>query len=160
MVLSNEIRFWSKGEAVPMHLSLLFKAWWLITCVACITGALWAKRGECSIVHKRSAKCEMRGGEKWSAGYQSSVLAIPTFTTWTLHSKWSLMTRCSGLFVWNKITVTHSCSFDDAFRDTFHLFPNFPEIKKKKQKKCLNLLLKRKDILGLLPSRLGKSLIY
>ena len=49
--------------------------------------------------------------------------------------QWSLMTRCSGLFVWNKITVTHSCSFDDAFRDTFHLFPNFPEIKKKKTTK-------------------------
>ena len=67
------------------------------------------------------------------------------------------MTRCSGLFVWNKITVTHSCSFDSAVRDAFHLFPNVPEIKKKQQKKCLNLLLKRKDILGLLPSRLGKS---
>ena len=31
---------------------------------------------------------------------------------------------------------------------------------KEKQKKCqLNLLLKRKDVLGLLPTRFGKSLI-
>ena len=69
------------------------------------------------------------------------------------------MTRFPGLFVWNKITAMHSCSFDDAVREAFRLFPNVPEIKEK-QKKCLNLLLKRKDVLGLLPSRLGKSLIY
>ena len=69
------------------------------------------------------------------------------------------MTRCSGLFVWNKITAMHSRSFDDAVREAFRLFPNVPE-KKKKQKKCLDLLLKRKDVLGLLSSRLGKSLIY
>ena len=68
------------------------------------------------------------------------------------------MTRCSGMFVWDKITVTHSCSFDDAVREAFRLFPNVPEIKEK-QKKCLNLLFKRKDVLGLLPTRLGKSLI-
>ena len=68
------------------------------------------------------------------------------------------MTRCSGMFVWNKITVTHSCSFDDAVREAFRLFPNVPEIKEK-QKKCLNLLLKRKDDLGLLPTKLEKSLI-
>ena len=69
------------------------------------------------------------------------------------------MTCFPGLFVWNKITAMHSCSFDDAVREAFRLFPNVPEIKEK-QKKCLNLLLKRKDVLGLLPSRLGKSLIY
>ena len=49
-----------------------------------------------------------------------------------------------------------SCSFDDAFRESFHLVPNVSEIKKK-EKKYLNLLLKRKDILGLLPSGFGKS---
>ena len=69
------------------------------------------------------------------------------------------MTRFPGLFVWNKITAMHSCSFDDAVREAFRLFPNVPEIKEK-QKKCLNLLLKRKDVLGLLPSKKGKSLIY
>ena len=69
------------------------------------------------------------------------------------------MMRFPGLFVWNKITAMHSCSFDDAVREAFRLFPNVPEIKEK-QKKCLNLLLKRKDVLGLFPSRLGKSLIY
>ena len=69
------------------------------------------------------------------------------------------MTRRSGMFVWNKITVTHSCSFDNAVRKIFPLFPNVPEIKEK-QKKCLNLLLKRKDVLGLLPTRLEKSLTH
>ena len=53
----------------------------------------------------------------------------------------------------------HSCSFDDAVRQAFRLLPNVPEINEK-QKKCFNLLLKRKDVLGLLPTKLGKSLIY
>ena len=69
------------------------------------------------------------------------------------------LSQISGMFVWNKDTVTHSYSFDDAVRKAFRLFANVPEIKEK-QKKCLNLLLKRKDVLGLLPTRLGKSLIY
>ena len=41
-----------------------------------------------------------------------------------------------------------SC-FDDAVREAFRVFPNVPKIKEN-QKKCLNLLLKRKDVLGLL----------
>ena len=41
----------------------------------------------------------------------------------------------------------------------FRLFPNVPGIKEK-QKKCLNLLLKRKDVLGLLPTRLEESLTH
>ena len=49
-----------------------------------------------------------------------------------------------------------SCSFDDAVRESFHLVPNVSEIMEK-EKKYLNLLLKRKDILGLLPSGFGKS---
>ena len=48
-----------------------------------------------------------------------------------------LMTRCSGMFVWNKISLTHSCSFDDAVREAFCLFPSVPEIKEN-HKKCLN----------------------
>ena len=51
-----------------------------------------------------------------------------------------LMTRCSGMFAWNKITVPHSCSFDDAVREAFPLFSNVPEIKEN-QKNSLNLLL-------------------
>ena len=47
--------------------------------------------------------------------------------------------------------VTHSCSFDDAVRKAFRLLPTVPEIKEN-QKKCLNLLLKSKDVLGLLPT--------
>ena len=61
------------------------------------------------------------------------------------------MTRSCGMFVGNKIIVTHSCSFDDAVREAFRLFPNVPEIKEK-QKKYLNLLLKRNDVLGLPPT--------
>ena len=41
------------------------------------------------------------------------------------------MMRFPGLFVWNKITAMHSCSFDDAVREAFRLFPNVPERKKK-----------------------------
>ena len=55
------------------------------------------------------------------------------------------------MFVWNKIAVTHSTSFDDAVQEAFRLFPNVPEIKEK-QKKCLNLLLNRKVVLGLFPT--------
>ena len=52
------------------------------------------------------------------------------------------------------MAVTRSCSFDDAVGEALRLFPNVPEIKEK-QKKCLKLLLKRKD-----PSGFGTSLIY
>ena len=41
----------------------------------------------------------------------------------------------------------------------FRPLPNVPGIKEK-QKKCLNSLLKRKDVLGLLPTRLEKSLTH
>ena len=51
------------------------------------------------------------------------------------------LSQNSGMFVWNKITVTHSCPLDDAVRKAFRLFPNVPDIKEK-QKECLNLLLK------------------
>ena len=53
------------------------------------------------------------------------------------------------------MAVKQSCSCDDAVGEALiHLFPNVPEINEK-QKKCLNLLLKRKNVLGLLPSRSG-----
>ena len=48
------------------------------------------------------------------------------------------MTRCSGMFDWKKITVRQSCSYDDAVREDFRLFPNVSQIKEK-QNKCLNL---------------------
>ena len=69
--------------------------------IACITGRLWAKRGERGILREARNECEERdeGGEKYSACYQSSVLALPTLTKWTLRSI-KLMTRCSGMFVW------------------------------------------------------------
>ena len=50
------------------------------------------------------------------------------------------MTQYSGMFVWNKVTVMHSCSFDNAVREAFLLFPNVPEINEK-QKKCLKTFL-------------------
>ena len=50
-------------------------------------------------------------------------------------------------------------SVDEAIRESLRLFPNVPALKEK-QKKCIELLLKRKDVLGLLPTGFGKSLIY
>ena len=41
------------------------------------------------------------------------------------------------MFVWNKITVAHSCSFDDAVREDFRLVSEIKE----KQKKCLKMFL-------------------
>ena len=148
MVLSNKIRFWSKGEAVPTS---------VLTVQSLMSDYL------CSLHYRRFMSqarwmwhCAQKECKAWDEGRRKirrllpvTVLALPTFTTWTLHSNWSLMMHCSGLFVWNKITVTHSCSFHDAVREAFLLFPNVPEIKEKK-KKFLNLLLKRKDVLGLL----------
>ena len=55
-----------------------------------------------------------------------------------MNDAFQLVTRCSGMFAGNKITVMHSCSFDDAVREAFRLFRNVPGIKEK-QKKCLNL---------------------
>ena len=50
--------------------------------------------------------------------------------------------------------------FDDFVQEALHLFPNVPETKEK-QKNYLNyFLLKREDVLGLLPTGFGKSLIY
>ena len=50
--------------------------------------------------------------------------------------------------------------FDDFVQEALRLFPNDPEAKET-QKNCLNyLLLKRKDVLGLLLPGFGKSLIY
>ena len=48
---------------------------------------------------------------------------------------------------------------DEAIREAFRLFPNVPAVKEK-QRKCIDLLLKRKDVLGLPPTGFGKSLIY
>ncbi|XP_068723657.1 uncharacterized protein [Montipora capricornis] len=50
-------------------------------------------------------------------------------------------------------------SVDEAIRESLRLFPNVPDVKEK-QKKCIELLLKRKDVLGLLLTGFGKSLIY
>ena len=35
------------------------------------------------------------------------------------------------MFVWNKMVVAQSCSFDDAVQEVLRLFPNVPEIKGK-----------------------------
>ena len=44
------------------------------------------------------------------------------------------------MFVWNKMTVTQSCFFDDADDKALRLLGNVPEIKGK-QKKCSSVLL-------------------
>ena len=41
------------------------------------------------------------------------------------------------MFVLNKMTVAHSCSFDDAVREDFRLVSEIKE----KQKKCLKMFL-------------------
>ena len=46
-----------------------------------------------------------------------------------------------------KIAVTQSFSFVTAVREVFRLFLNVAEMKEK-QRKCLNLLLKTKDVIG------------
>ena len=62
----------------------------------------------------------------------------------------ALFWRESGTFVWKLL---------EKKKKALRLFPDVLEIKIK-QMKCLNLLLKRKDVLGLLPTWFGKSLIY
>ena len=46
-----------------------------------------------------------------------------------------------------KIAITQSFSFVSAVREVFCSFLNVPEMRRK-QRKCLNLLLKRKDVIG------------
>ena len=58
------------------------------------------------------------------------------------------------MFVWNKIAVTRHVLLTMLFKMLFVYFQMFQE-----KKKCLPLLLKRKDVLGLLPTGF-KSLIY
>ena len=50
------------------------------------------------------------------------------------------------------MAITQSCCHDDDVP----LFPSVPKIKVK-QTKCLNLLLKRKDLLGLMPTGIWKK---
>ena len=45
----------------------------------------------------------------------------------------ALFWRDSGMFVWNKMAVTQSCSFDNAVREPLRLFPNVPKIKEKQR---------------------------
>ena len=61
------------------------------------------------------------------------------------------------MFVWNKMAVMKSSFLTMPSEKALCLFPNVPQIKEK-QKKCLNLLLNRKDVPGLLPTGFGKSL--
>ena len=130
-----------------------------------IAGDLWGERG---ILREVRNECGARdeGRRKIKRLLPVHCSDSPTFTAWTLRSGWfNCWTRWFGIFVWpvsleqNNRYVTYSCSFDDAVREAFRLFPNVPETKEK-QNKCLNLLLKRKDFLGWLPTRSGKSLIY
>lgn len=50
-------------------------------------------------------------------------------------------------------------SREDAFATAVNLFPHI-DCLKDKQKECIEALLKKKDVLGLLPTGFGKSLIY
>ena len=59
------------------------------------------------------------------------------------------------------MAVTQSCFFFLTMlsEKALRLLPNVSEITEK-QKKSLNLLLKRKDVLGWLQTGFGRSLIY
>ena len=112
-----------------------------------IAGDLWGERG---ILGEVRNECGVHCSDS------------PTFTAWTLRSGWfNCWTRCFGIFVWpvswNKITVTLRIHvlLTMLFVKPSGYFQMF-----QKQKKCLNLLLNRKDFLGWLPTRSGKSLIY
>jgi len=56
----------------------------------------------------------------------------------------------------NKIAAL---SREDVFAPAVNLFLHF-DILKYKQKECIGALLERKDVLGVLPTGFGKSLIY
>ena len=113
--------------------------------IVCITGALSAKQGERGIL--REAQDER--GNKLSASYQPLLWLFPRSLHECCYDE--LFWRDSGCLSGTKLAVTHSSSFDDAVQEAFRLFPNVPEIKEK-QKKCLNLLLNRKVVLGLFPT--------
>ena len=133
--------------------------------VACRTGALWAKQDECCILRKTQDEHESRDKQRrkikrlfpvhWSGSSHVHNMKI-AFQYWLIDA--ALFCRDSGMLVWRP-GIMQSCSFDDAVRESFHLVPNVSEIKEK-EKKYLNLLLKRKDILGLLPSGFGNSLTH
>ena len=50
-------------------------------------------------------------------------------------------------------------SIEDAFASALHVFPHV-DFLKDKQKECIEALLEKKDVLGLLPTGFRKSLIY
>ena len=130
--------------------------------LACITGALWAKRGERGILHETRNECKARdeGRRKISVCYQS--------------------THCSGSSHVHYMNVAFQLVIDDALiwhvclkqniRHAFMFFwrrcsRNLAFISKcsRNKRKIKEMFLKNvllKDILGLLPIRLGKFLIY
>ena len=65
-----------------------------------------------------------------------TVLQSTSLPSYSLHINRRVF---SGMFVWNKITITHSCSFDDAVREALRLLSNIPEIKEK-QKEMFKLI--------------------
>ena len=116
--------------------------------LACIQALYQPSEANVAFCTKRekSAKRKTREGDKkWSACYQSIVLVLPTFTTWTSRSNWliddALLWRDSGMFVWNKMAVTQLCFLTKLLWKVLRLLPNVPEINEKR-KECLNCLLR------------------
>ena len=111
------------------------------------------KRG----VREASAKREWRargGALKNSACPRTIVQALPAFIYEHGYPIGYLRSRDPRTFLKFNMAV----SVDEAIRESLRLFPNVPAVKEK-QKKCIEILLKRKDVLGLLPTGFGKSLI-
>ena len=116
--------------------------------LACITDALWAKWGEGFI---------LREGRDW--GRRKIKRLLPVHCSDSSHVHY--INVASQLVNWWRNVLArfwHVClkqngrqtvlSLDDAVREALRLFPHVPEIKEK-QKKWLNLLLKRKKMMFL-----------
>lgn len=111
-------------------------------------------RGESEASAKREWRA--RGGAlKNPACPHTIVQALPAFIHERGYPIGYLTSRDPLTFLKFNMAV----SVDEAIRESLRLFPNVPAVKEK-QKKCIELLLKRKDVLGLLPTGFGKSLIY
>lgn len=97
-----------------------------------------------------------------SQAFAKRASTHPTFTTWTSRSNWLI-----DDWFWHvcrEQNGRHAVMFFSFFLTmlseiALRLLPNVSEITEK-QKKSLNLLLKRKAVLGWLPTGFGRSLIY
>ena len=105
----------------------------------------------------RRARISRRGDEE---GWEKTIKRLlPVHCSGSSHVHYSNVEL--QLVNWWSFVLARFFSWffdDDVRRKALRLSPNVPQIKPEKQKRCLNLLLKRKDVLGMLPTGFGKSL--